>query len=520
VPLFILWLGIFEASKVALIAVGVFFPVYLGVAGAILSVDPQARRSRARVPAVPLRARAPHPPARRSARTLISLRAGLGLGFMFVVAQSTWEPSEGLGYLAVDGQHMESPTRSSPPSSPSRSLGKTADSLLVVPQAPGAGRTRRGSGCKMLPSNASKTYADGTRALRTMSSRCARARSWRSSGGLGLRKTTLLRLSRRLDRAERRARSGLDGETIEEPHRRSGLCSRSRGFSPGSPSPTMWASVSTAFRRQSARAGSPTPSKRSASPITRAAGAGTSPGGQQQRVAIARAFVTNPKVLLLDEPFSALDAFTRASLHEHLLALWDETRPIVVLVTHDVAEAVTLADRVIVMRPNPGRIDDELPLGLARPRDRAGLPFETATRRVMHALDESLRDLSGKLTRQRDRRPPPSGGSRFGRSVSDGFDRASGASGPVEGEVPQRPRTRRRSPSRLKGPSTTSTSPARSRPAGRLPSPGLHPGHGGSGAELCSGDMLLEAPRRLRGRDPEGGLHRPRNPAPQRHGEG
>jgi sulfonate transport system ATP-binding protein len=112
--------------------------------------------------------------------------------------------------------------------------------------------------------------------------------------------------------------------------------------------------------------------------------------------------VTNPKVLLLDEPFSALDAFTRASLHQHLLGLWEETRPVVVLVTHDVAEAVTLADRVVVMRPKPGRIDDELPLGLARPRDRTGLPFETATRRVMLALDESLRELSGKPTRQRD----------------------------------------------------------------------------------------------------------------------
>ena len=96
-------------------------------------------------------------------------------------------------------------------------------------------------------------------------------------------------------------------------------------------------------------------------------------GGQQQRVSIARAFVTNPKVLLLDEPFSALDAFTRASLHEHLLGLWEETRPTVVLVTHDVQEAVTLADRAVVMQPKPGRIFDELPLTLSRPRDKTGL---------------------------------------------------------------------------------------------------------------------------------------------------
>jgi sulfonate transport system ATP-binding protein len=125
-------------------------------------------------------------------------------------------------------------------------------------------------------------------------------------------------------------------------------------------------------------------------------------GGQQQRVAIARAFVTNPKVLLLDEPFSALDAFTRASLHEHLLALWEETRPTVLLVTHDVQEAVSLADRAVVMQPKPGRIFDELPLALARPRERTGLAFEAATRRVLAALDQSLKTEHAAPRRERD----------------------------------------------------------------------------------------------------------------------
>ena len=125
-------------------------------------------------------------------------------------------------------------------------------------------------------------------------------------------------------------------------------------------------------------------------------------GGQQQRVSIARAFVTNPKVLLLDEPFSALDAFTRASLHEHLLGLWEETRPTVVLVTHDVQEAVTLADRAVVMQPKPGRIFDELPLTLSRPRDKTGLPFETSVRRVLTALDHSLKAPQQQPQRERD----------------------------------------------------------------------------------------------------------------------
>jgi sulfonate transport system ATP-binding protein len=113
-------------------------------------------------------------------------------------------------------------------------------------------------------------------------------------------------------------------------------------------------------------------------------------GGQAQRVAIARALVPRPEVLLLDEPFSALDAFTRIDLQDHLLALWTDLKPTLILVTHDVDEAIVLADRVIVMRPRPGRLADEIAVDLPRPRDRQSAAFDFAKRRVLAALDRSL----------------------------------------------------------------------------------------------------------------------------------
>jgi len=113
-------------------------------------------------------------------------------------------------------------------------------------------------------------------------------------------------------------------------------------------------------------------------------------GGQAQRVAIARALVPRPEVLLLDEPFSALDAFTRVDLQDHLLNLWAEFKPTLILVTHDVEEAIALADRIVVMRPRPGRIADEIEIDLPRPRDRQSAAFDFAKRRVLTALDRSL----------------------------------------------------------------------------------------------------------------------------------
>src|SRR3546814_4331963 len=89
-----------------------------------------------------------------------------------------------------------------------------------------------------------------------------------------------------------------------------------------------------------------------------------------QRTAIARALVRRPSILLLDEPFSALDSFTRQKLQQHLLALWERARFTLVFVTHDVLEAVTLSDRVMVMRGQPGRNKREIRVDIPRPRAR------------------------------------------------------------------------------------------------------------------------------------------------------
>src|SRR5215207_7649588 len=247
----------------------------------------------------------------------------------------------------------------------------------------------------------SKTYADGTRALADVTLGVDEAEIVALVGGSGCGKTTLLRLIAGLDRASE-GEVRLDGETIREPHPAVGIVfqeprllpwlsvAENVGFGLGDLEP---AERRVRVERALAKVGLSDHARRWPRELS---------GGQQQRVAIARAFVTAPKVLLLDEPFSALDAFTRASLHEHLLALWSDSRPTVLLVTHDVHEAVALADRAIVMQPKPGRLFDEVPLRLSRPRDKLSPAFEAATRRVLSTLDDSLKSIPAHQERGRE----------------------------------------------------------------------------------------------------------------------
>jgi NitT/TauT family transport system ATP-binding protein len=123
-------------------------------------------------------------------------------------------------------------------------------------------------------------------------------------------------------------------------------------------------------------------------------------GGMQQRVGIARALATYPPVLLMDEPFGALDAQTRSIMQEELLKLWNQFRTTVIFVTHDIEEAIFLADRVVVMKTLPGGIRREVAIDLPRPRDPAALIKSDVFNGYRSEIYELIREETLKVFRQ------------------------------------------------------------------------------------------------------------------------
>jgi ABC-type nitrate/sulfonate/bicarbonate transport system ATPase subunit len=109
-------------------------------------------------------------------------------------------------------------------------------------------------------------------------------------------------------------------------------------------------------------------------------------GGMAQRVALARALINHPKVLLLDEPLGALDAFTRMRMQDEVLRLWQNRRTTMLLVTHDIDEAIYMSDRIIILTQRPGTVEQIIPIALDRPRDRSSSDFLSLRSEILELL--------------------------------------------------------------------------------------------------------------------------------------
>jgi len=123
-------------------------------------------------------------------------------------------------------------------------------------------------------------------------------------------------------------------------------------------------------------------------------------GGMAQRVALARALINHPKVLLLDEPLGALDAFTRMRMQDEVLRLWQARRTTMLLVTHDIDEAIYMSDRIVIMTPHPGQIERIIHVALDRPRQRTSPEFLRLRGEILELLH-----LAGNATRDTSNGP-------------------------------------------------------------------------------------------------------------------
>ncbi|MFT3951207.1 MAG: ABC transporter ATP-binding protein [Oscillospiraceae bacterium] len=238
--------------------------------------------------------------------------------------------------------------------------------------------------------NVSRTYT-GTEgadveALKDVSLRVARGEFISVIGTSGCGKTTLLRLIAGLDAPER-GTVKLEGIEVTRPHP-----SRGYVFQQGSLFP--WLNVAQNIAAGLKARGIYRTKKGDVAKFIKLIGLEgfeksyphQISGGMAQRVAIARALINQPEALLLDEPMGALDAFTRADLQDKLLELWQADGTTMLLVTHDVDEAIYLSDRIVIMTPRPGKISEIIDITLPRPRHRGGTEFLAIRRSILEKL--------------------------------------------------------------------------------------------------------------------------------------
>ncbi len=194
-------------------------------------------------------------------------------------------------------------------------------------------------------------------------------------GPSGCGKSTLLRLIAGLEKADA-GRVSVEGETITAPSAERGLVFQDPNLFP-------WLTVRRNIQAGLVARGVLSSHQHEVDEYVRLVGlekfANAHPhhlsGGMAQRVALARALINHPKVLLLDEPLGALDAFTRMRMQDEVLRLWQSRKTTMLLVTHDIDEAIYMSDRIVLMSPRPGQVERILTVDIPRPRDRSSPEF-------------------------------------------------------------------------------------------------------------------------------------------------